>query len=98
MLNIKKLIGGGKSENSLLKINHNSRFMQANTMLSLVMALCLSAFFVSIPVEADAKKPKTEKKKKEKKPKKDKKDKKDKKQQTATPFEVKNEQSNQKQL
>ncbi len=67
-------------------------------MLSLVMALCLSAFFVSIPLESVAKdkKPKTEKKKKEKKPKKDKKDKKQ--EQTAQPFEVKNEQSNQKQL
>lgn len=65
-------------------------------MLSIVMALCLSAFFVSIPVEADAKKPKTEKKK-DKKPKKDKKDKKAEKkqekndQQTAKPFEIKKE-------
>lgn len=71
-------------------------------MLSLVMALCLSAFLMSMTPSVSpegGEKTHKVKKKKEKKPKKDKKDKKQKQeQQTATPFEVKNEQSNQKQL
>lgn len=74
--------------------------------MSFLTMLCLSAFFVSMPLDAIAKdkKPKTEKKKNDKKPKKDKKDKEaDKKQektdqQTAQPFEVKNETGDKKQL
>lgn len=96
MLNINKLIGGGKILGSLTGKNENNSYKQTNMMLSLVMALCLSAFFVSIPLDAIAKdkKPKTEKKKKDKKPKKDKKDK----EQTAQPFEVKNETGDKKQM
>lgn len=64
--------------------------------MSFLTMLCLSAFFVSMPLDAiaKAKKPKTEKKKKDKKPKKDKKEK----EETATPFDVKKETGDKKQL
>lgn len=101
MLNINKLIGGGKIETLSLRSKDNTSHKQTGMVMSFLTMLCLSAFFVSMPLDAIAKdkKPKTEKKK-DKKPKKDKKDKKQEQndQQTAQPFEVKNETGDKKQL